>query len=176
MWSVITLSNRKLMKINRLTFVLLQSMPWHSPHDETHAKPYFLQVQDFVPQGFFVVVLHLHRMTLVRHSGANGWSVFIGTRRSLFIVFHPHSPTSNSTIFEEWPAHNLIVCPQTMEICCSVSWRQVCWVYHAFTCHFYVLAVSKEIIRFDQFKQRVINAILWAFGNISWIEQKLICY
>ena len=69
---------------------LLQDVPRQSLKAATHARPFFLQLHNFVPHVFLDVVLQLQRITLSTNSGAAAISVFTGTRTP-FSTFHPHS-------------------------------------------------------------------------------------
>ena len=51
--------------------------PLQLPHAAKQCRPFFLHEQ-FLPQGFFDVSLHLQRMNCSKSLGAAGWSVNIG--------------------------------------------------------------------------------------------------
>ena len=68
---------------------LLQDVPRQSLQAATYARPFFLQLHNFVPHIFEDVVLQLQRITLRKNSGAAAISVFTGTK-TLFSAFHPH--------------------------------------------------------------------------------------
>ena len=76
-------------KVGISTCGLLQDKPLQSPHAGTHFRPFLRHVHSMVPQGLRVVVLHLHRITFSKLSGAAGRSLRIGSN-TLLTWFHPH--------------------------------------------------------------------------------------
>ena len=75
-------------KVGVSTCGLLQDKPLQSPHAGIHFRPFLWHLHSMVPQVLREAVLHLHRITFNKLSGAAGRSHRIGTN-TLLTRFHP---------------------------------------------------------------------------------------